>query len=52
MYLAYKQDVEYANHKPDHDVMIVVEECVHNTEKLLKHANVNFVIDLGLRPIV
>ena len=35
-----------------HDVMIVPEVCVHNTEKLLKHANVNFVRDPGVRPIV
>ena len=35
-----------------HNVMIVLEVCVHNTAKLLKHANVNFVSDPGVRPIV
>ena len=29
-------------HRACHDVMIVPEVCVLNTEKILKHANVNF----------
>ena len=33
-----------------HDVMIVAEVCVHNTEKFSKHANVNFVSDPGVLP--
>ena len=52
LYFAIMQDTEYIRNKPDHDVMIVAEVCVRNTEKLLKHANVNFVSDLGVRPIV
>ena len=39
-------------HQACHDVMIVPEVCVHNTEKLLKHANVNFVRGPGVRSIV
>ena len=33
-------------------VMIVAEVCVYNTEKLLKHASVNFVSNTGVQPIV
>ena len=39
-------------HRACHNVMIVPEVCVHNTEKLLKHANVNFVSGPGVRSIV
>ena len=52
LYPAIKQDAEYARNKPDHDVVIMAEVRVHNTEKLLKHANVNCVSELDARPIV
>ena len=32
-------------------LMIGAEMCVHNTEKILKHSNVNFVSDPGVLPI-